>query len=576
MPGFTGFIGGEKLKFEQNYDSNNFSFLYNNTIGKNYFFEWNVNKKFINDKLFFEDDNYLIITDGVLLNSSQLMKKYHGENLVETFINMYESMGELFFNEIRGSYSCVFFNKNENIWLIYTDQLGDKKVYYSILNEGIILGSRIFNISETLKNNKKAITLNDVSCLSMLTFGYMIDDNTMVKEIKRLLPGNYIRIKDGKIDLNKYHEFNNKPLNDMSDEQLIEELDNLFRNAVKLQFEKDKEYGYKHISSLSGGLDSRMVNIVAHELGYEDILNYTFSQSNYLDEKIAKEIAVDLNHEFIFKSLDDAKFLYDIDSIIKINGGTSIYYGLAHSKNNLDIINLDQFGLVHTGQIGDVIVGSFSKTPNYEKINFSNYVYSTMFQDQLNDMSFIEYENDEMFKMYNRGFNFALNGNLSFQEKTESFSPFYNVEFMQFCLNIPISKRVNHNLYYKWIINKYPIATNYVYERIKAKITTPKVYIKIKDFVIRALNKTFKVLNLPSLYGYNTKRGMNPFDYWYRNNQNFKDFITNYYMKHLNNLNDHEKIKEMCEKLFNHGITVEKIQVLTILATVKMIYGENE
>ena len=60
----------------------------------------------------------------------------------------------------------------------------------------------------------------------------------------------------------------------------VEQLDVLFRKAVSRCFEKDKAYGYNnHLASLSGGIDSRMVNFVAKELGYKKISNYTFGQS---------------------------------------------------------------------------------------------------------------------------------------------------------------------------------------------------------------------------------------------------------------------------------------------------------
>lgn len=63
-----------------------------------------------------------------------------------------------------------------------------------------------------------------------------------------------------------------------------------FKNAIKRAFEKDLEYGYKHLVALSGGLDSRMTAWVAHTMGYTNMLNYTFSQTDYLDEKVPKQI----------------------------------------------------------------------------------------------------------------------------------------------------------------------------------------------------------------------------------------------------------------------------------------------
>lgn len=110
------------------------------------------------------------------------------------------------------------------------------------------------------------------------------------------------------------------------------ENDKIFRRTIELEFEKDKEYGYKHIATVSGGLDSRMTTWVVHDMGYTDQVNYTFSQSGYLDETIAKEIARDLKHEWIFKFLDNGNFLTNIEDMIKVNFGNFLYTGSAHEK----------------------------------------------------------------------------------------------------------------------------------------------------------------------------------------------------------------------------------------------------
>ncbi|MDH2881561.1 asparagine synthase-related protein [Bacillus cytotoxicus] len=574
MPGFLGVIGNKRSN-NKLIDLNNpryHELVTNEIYGESFYLARFVNNKFLNDKVFFENEKYIVITDGVLLNSTFLKEKYQKESMSELLIEMYEQCGETFFEQLRGSYSCVLYNKEVDNWLIYTDHLGDKKIYYKNSHKGFFFGSRIYELTKILDEGR----LDNNSCLCILTLGYMIDDRTMVKDVKRLLPGHYVKINKGTVEVHRYFNLNNTPRVDKSEDVIIEEMDSLFREAIRLQFEKDREYGYRHIASLSGGLDSRMVNFVAHDLGYKDILNYTFSQSNYLDEKIAKDIASDLKHEFIFKSLDDAKFLFDLEDILKINGGTSIYYGVAHSKNNLEKLNLKSYGMVHTGQLGDVVIGSFLKEPSYNQpMDLTSYVYSTKYKDKLDTIDKKEYPDDEIFKMYNRGFNFALNGNLAFQEFTESMSPFCNVDFLQYCMNIPLKYRVGHNLYFKWIVKKYPKAAEYIYESIKAKITTPKLYIRSKDFFIRGANKVLRKLNLPTLYGYNTKNGMNPFDYWYRTNSELKEFIDSYYkqnIKLLDALNEKE-LKVMCENLYNNGITVEKLQVLTVLATVKLIIG---
>jgi HAD superfamily phosphatase (TIGR01668 family) len=79
-------------------------------------------------------------------------------------------------------------------------------------------------------------------------------------------------------------------LSDFKENELIDMLDNRFRKAIQLEYNKDLEYGYKHICELSGGLDSRMSLWIATELGFSDITAITYCKSGYLDQQIAEQI----------------------------------------------------------------------------------------------------------------------------------------------------------------------------------------------------------------------------------------------------------------------------------------------
>ena len=190
-----------------------------------------------------------------------------------------------------------------------------------------------------MRNNNIKYTFDKIGAYFLLTYGYMLEDYTLFKEIKKLNAGKYIKIKNDNFEIHTYFEVDNTPDNTLTEEEIIENVDKLFRNAVKLEFEKDKEYGYKHVASLSGGLDSRMTTWVAHELGYWEQLNVTFSQTDYLDETIAKSIARDLKHEWLFKALDNGNYLKNIDEMIEINFGICLYSGNAHVNNFMNTFN---------------------------------------------------------------------------------------------------------------------------------------------------------------------------------------------------------------------------------------------
>ena len=52
----------------------------------------NMINKFQNDKVFHEDDNYLLILDGVVLNKQHLMDKYKILSWFELIIELYKKL----------------------------------------------------------------------------------------------------------------------------------------------------------------------------------------------------------------------------------------------------------------------------------------------------------------------------------------------------------------------------------------------------------------------------------------------------------------------------------------------------
>ena len=151
----------------------------------------------------------------------------------------------------------------------------------------------------------------------------MAADDTYAKEIKRLHGGDYLLRENGVLSVKQYHRFHSdtERFKGYSEEELIDAIDENFRNAVQLEWAKDDEYEYEHLADLSGGLDSRMNLWVAHEMKPIHANVLTYSQAGYLDQTISEQIAYYWKDELIFKPLDDATFLYDIDIATELLGG---------------------------------------------------------------------------------------------------------------------------------------------------------------------------------------------------------------------------------------------------------------
>jgi len=580
MPGFLGCIGNRESSFGQKISNQ----LINESIStKDLYIERRTVNKFMEDKVFQENKNYVVVVEGFILNSNELILKYNKHTFFETITHMYIKNGNEFFNEFRGSFSGFIYDKEKDVKIIYTNQIGDKQMFYSEHSGKLIFGSEINYLVEYYQNNKLSYTFNESAAYALLTLGFMIEDNTLFTEIKKLTAGHYILVEGSNYSVIQYYKLKNEPNFKQTEDEIIDKIDELFRKAIKRAFDKDLEYGYKHLVGLSGGLDSRMTTWVGNDMGYgENIVNYTFSQSGYLDETIPKKIASDLKHEWIFKALDNGLFLKDIENVVKYTSGNVLYYGLAHNKSFLDLINVESFGILHSGQLGDVVIGTFySSSFNEKNYNIDDGAYSKILVEKLYNTNLLkkEYENEEIYKFYGRGFNGANQGLLSTQEVMETYSPFYDIDFLEYCLSIPVEIRYNHNIYYKWILKKYPKAADYVWEKTGLKITAWELNLLGRKIPIRKLpSRIYKYLYRklkPSHSSSATPDHMNPLDYWYETNNDLKTFMNKYYENNISRLKFSKELISDCQELYLNGNSIEKNQVLTLLAFMKLYFERD-
>ena len=589
MPGFLAHIGKSSLRFAEEKRK---KLVVNSIKADNYLVERRVVNKFMNDRLFADLDDYLVVVEGVVLNNHELEKQYKTSSWLDCVVEMYKTNGDDFFKDFRGSFSGLFYDKKQDKWLIYTNHIGDKQVFlYKIADKDYIFASEIGFIVETLKTNGISVSLDKTGAYFALTHGFVIEDNTLVQGVRKLVAGTYYKLEKGDITEITYHRFSNKA-KEMPPQEAIEGIEKHFTKAVRLQFEKDKEYGYKHITCLSGGLDSRMTVMVAHELGYTKQLNTTFSQSNYLDFTVPQQIATDLHHDFIFKTLDGGDFMDKIDEITPITYGSTCYFGISHGKSLYDNINFEPYGLIHTGMIGDAIIGTFFKKNEYNKeYKLGQGAYSLEVIERLQNYSFKEeYENEEIFCLYTRAFTGANQGQTYFQEVTESVSPFCNVDFIEFCYSIPLNLRYNHKIYFDWIFAKHPKAADYVWEKIKKKIepienVKPKTMKLFGKQIPAITDKNFskwlygsmmrrlglrKKGNAKKTMVVSTKDHMNPVDYWYHTNPFIKSFMNTYWDDNQHYITDKQLSKDM-QHLFKDCVLLDKLQALSVLSTIKLI-----
>lgn len=531
---------------------------YNNVLCENLMIQ-----KFENDKVFYENDKYLVVLDGVVVNKNKFTSAL---SWPDELVSLYETYGDCFFDKLRGSFAGTFYDKQKNKLIVFTDQLGSKFVYYCFLNGVFICSLMMDQMYKLLKENKIDYHLDETGAFLELSYGFMLEDYTLCKEIKKVEPGQYLVLNNGELSFHTYYTLKNIENNKLNESQIIEGLEGLFTKAVRREFEKDNEYGYEHIVALSGGLDCRMTSFVGHECGFKKQLNCTFSQTDYLDETVSKEIASYLKHEWIFKSLDNGNWLFDVDETTSITGGNVLYNSLAHGRSLLKYLNFEPLGLAHTGQLGDVIISTHCNKG--EKYNWGDGANSKRICSYF-DFHLSQSDLDkEIGLFYNRYLNGTNNGIQYLYNYTESLSPFMDLDFIEFSLSIPKSLRANHYIYKKWITKKHPEAAKFVWESTGALINAFHIKIKGRPYPIKKIiRRGLQFLHILEPDS-NSKHNMNPVDYYLNNNEELSSYL-NTYFDYINFISN-DNIKKVINEIKNNGNATEKLQAISLLSAVKM------
>lgn len=539
--------------------------LKNDILVEGYRIQNMMNSKFENDKLFVKTNEYVIILDGIILNKKEL-DIY--QDWKTSIIILYKKLGDIFFSKLRGSYCGALYDIKKKKWIIFSDQLGSKFIFYYQNKSTFICSCQNGFIYDTLKANKIIYSLSSTGAQMLLTYGYTLEHYTLSNEVKRLKLGYYITFTFGRdIEEVQYYFLKNDDNKKLHIEECIEEVDRLFCSAVRKQFDKDLEYGYKHLVALSAGLDCRMTSFVAHELGYTNQLNYTFSQTDYWDEIVPKQMSTFLKHEWLFKALDNGMWLYDIDNITRFTGGNITYYTIAHTYSLFRYLNFDEVGLVHTGQIGDVTISTHSKKKhpfilgdgayNKKNINYLEFTPNSNFANS--EIGYFTYR-------YLGGTNYGLQIYYPF---SETMSPFMDLDFFEFALSIPNDIRFNHKLYKKWILLKHKDAANFVWEKMRCKITEP--CIKWKDKNIPICQIPNKIKNQFVKKDLDCKRYMNPLGYYMTTNKELSEYLMSYF-KYESFITD-KNTKRILQNVKYNNNALEINSALSLLAAIKLYFS---
>jgi len=537
-------------------------------LEKTYQIEQFSSIKFESEKHWIETDEFFFVSEGIIQNINELCKANNVDNVNQLITKFHKNNNKTFFKDFEGNYIGLYLDKKNKTWTSFNNKTGMKKLFFFQNQDFVVLSSDLKILIQCLSFHHIPYSLNEASSYLLLTSGFMHENMTLVNEVKQLRAGEYAFISDNKLQINSYYNLKDIEQTNDSKSTIIETLDYKFKEAVKLEFELDLKHNYRHLSTLSGGLDSRMTTLIAHKMGYNDQLLLNFSEKGYADEIIAKDIAAKYNIELKHEELN-AKSLLPIDKVVSVNDGLNIYTSCSHVFSILSKINQPTNGILHTGMIGDAVMGSFISRIRESEPSISSGLYSKGLINKtigILKQSISNYPTEELYKFYNRAFLGANNGFLFFDLLGESSSPFLNSSFLSYAYSIPRKLKFHERVYIDWIKTLHPEIAKFTWECIGGKPTNNEFRRKI----YRCRRAVVKRLPIKTMW----KNNMNPEQLWYENDPIVKVTLDSYFDSHIDLLSGYLELRNDVFKLYLTGNITEKTQALTLLSAYKLLFNE--
>ena len=309
--------------------------------------------------------NHTIVFNGEIYNYKELKielqskgHKFQTTSDTEVILKMYEEYGENCVNQLNGMFAFIIYDKNENKLFVARDHFGIKPLYFHNDESYLIFGSEIKAILQ--HPNIDAIP-NYNAVNQYLTFQYVIGNETLFKNIYKLLPGHQMSINLNSMDIkiSKYWEPSFRVDNHHTEEYFIHELKHLLNDTINIQLRSDVPVG----SYLSGGMDSSIVTILASKLLNGNFKSFTgaFREGQEFDEtRYAREVAESSSSELfeIYPTEDEfinllPKLIYHLDEPAAGPGLFPQYMVSKLAAQNVKV--------VLGGQGGDEIFGGYAR-----------------------------------------------------------------------------------------------------------------------------------------------------------------------------------------------------------------------
>ena len=206
-----------------------------------------------------EDGSCWIVFNGEIYNHRSIRPlleskrhRFRTSSDTEVILHAYEEFGPACVERLEGMFAFAIYDRRRQELFAARDRLGKKPLFYGVLGGVFHFASELPALAQSPR------WTGDVDLAALegyLSLGYFIAPSTAYRGIHKLLPGHWMRVGSGGIEVRQYWDVTEFDTDRRPDDELVKEIDMTLRQAVHDRLESEVPLG----AFLSGGIDSGLV-----------------------------------------------------------------------------------------------------------------------------------------------------------------------------------------------------------------------------------------------------------------------------------------------------------------------------
>ena len=206
-----------------------------------------------------EDGTVWITFNGEIYNHHELRVRLEGKGHrfrtksdTETIVHAYEEFGVDCVQYLEGMFAFAVYDQRQREVFIARDRLGKKPLFYAVLGGTLHFASEIKALMASPAWNP-AVDIGQLE--TYLSLGYILAPASIYKHVRKLEPGNWLRLRQGHIDIREYWNLMDVDGFAGSEGEAIALIERHLHDRVAERLESEVPLG----AFLSGGIDSGLV-----------------------------------------------------------------------------------------------------------------------------------------------------------------------------------------------------------------------------------------------------------------------------------------------------------------------------